>query len=46
MDGDVELNPIEMRSFVGDYTKLNEVVNWKPKVNLETGIERTVEDLR
>ena len=43
---DVELNPIEMRSFVGDYTKLNEAVGWKPKVNLETGIERTVEDLR
>ena len=46
VDNDVELNPIEMRSFVGDYTKLNEVVGWKPKVTLETGIERTVEDLR
>ena len=45
VDG-VNLNPIEMRSFVGDYTKLNEVVGWKPKVTLETGIERTVEDLR
>ena len=43
---DVELNPIEMRSFVGDYTKLSKVVSWKPEVNLETGIERTVKDLR
>ena len=43
---DVELNPIEMRSFLGDYTKLNEVTGWKPEVNLETGIERTVKDLR
>ena len=46
VDNDVELNPIEMRSFVGDYTKLSKVVSWKPEVNLETGIERTVKDLR
>ena len=42
----VELDPIEMRSFVGDYTKLNSTVGWKPKVSLETGIKKTVEYLR
>jgi UDP-glucose 4-epimerase len=43
---DVKLNPLEMRSYVGDCTKLNEVTGWKPEVDLESGIERTVKDLR
>ena len=44
-DWDVELNPIEMRSFVGDFTALNKITKWTPEVDLETGIKLTIEDL-
>tara|TARA_Y100000034_G_C6876831_1_gene401165 strand:+ start:190 stop:1077 length:888 start_codon:yes stop_codon:yes gene_type:complete len=46
VDDDVELNPIEMRSFVGDYTRLNKVTGWKPETRLENGIKLIVDDLK
>ena len=46
VDNDVELNPIEMRSFVGSFTKLYEVTGWKPKIDLKTGIKLSVKSIR
>ena len=40
------LSPIEMRSFTGSYHKFNAATDWKPEVNLETGIKLTVKELR
>jgi len=40
------LSPIETRSFTGDYHKFNAATDWKPEVNLETGIKLTVKELR
>jgi UDP-glucose 4-epimerase len=46
IDNSVELNPIEMRSFGGDSTRLNEVVGWEPEINLQYGIRLTVENIK
>ena len=40
------LSPIEMRSFTGNYHKFNSAAGWKPEVDLETGIRRTVEEVK
>jgi len=46
IDNEIELGLIEKRSFVGDYKRLRETTNWKPEINLEKGIEITIEDLK
>ena len=45
-DDTVELNPIEMRSFVGDYTSLYRSVGWEPLIELQTGVEKIVESCK
>ena len=45
VDNSVELNPIEMRSFVGNSKELTKATGWKPEIDLETGIKLTIEDL-
>ena len=40
------LNPIDMRSFTGNYHKFNAATDWKPEISLETGIKLTVKELR
>jgi nucleoside-diphosphate-sugar epimerase len=37
---------MEMRSFTGNYHKFNSATGWKPGVDLETGIRRTVEEVK
>ena len=41
-----KLSPMEMRSFTGNYHKFNSATGWKPGVDLETGIRRTVEEVK
>tara|TARA_Y100000310_G_scaffold204522_1_gene204750 strand:- start:3751 stop:4647 length:897 start_codon:yes stop_codon:yes gene_type:complete len=45
-DDTIDLNPIEMRSYVGDYRLLEEVIGWQPRVNLQDGVKLTVESLK
>ena len=45
LDNSTDLNLMEMRSFGGDYSKLNEITEWKPNIGLETGISITTRDL-
>jgi nucleoside-diphosphate-sugar epimerase len=35
-----------MRSYVGDYRLLEEVIGWQPRVNLQDGVKLTVESLK
>tara|TARA_R100000008_G_scaffold69879_1_gene47314 strand:- start:6093 stop:7004 length:912 start_codon:yes stop_codon:yes gene_type:complete len=46
VDNSVELNPIEMRSFVGSFTQLYETTGWKPEIDLKTGIKLSVESIK
>ena len=45
-DDTIDLNPIEMRSYVGDYRLLEEVIGWQPRVNLQDGVKLIVESLK
>ncbi|MEK6914071.1 MAG: GDP-mannose 4,6-dehydratase [Nanoarchaeota archaeon] len=34
---------INKRNFIADYLKFNKTVNWKPKINFEEGLKKTIE---
>ena len=38
-----DANKMEIGDFIVDYSKLNEKLNWKPKINFREGIELTVD---
>ena len=35
--------PIEIGDYIADYSKINKMIGWKPKFNLDTGLKRTFE---
>ena len=35
--------PTEVQSLLGDYTKAKQKLKWKPKINLNQGISKTVD---
>ena len=43
VDDPSDLHPIEKRSWIGDYGKLNRACGWMPRVMIEYGIQRTRE---
>ena len=42
MDEKSEIQPIEMRSYIGDYSEFTKLTGWKPDVKLEEGIQKTI----
>ena len=45
VDESYKLNPIEMRSYVGNYLQFNKVTGWMPKINLQNGIAIAVKNM-
>lgn len=40
------LRPLDVERLQCDYTKANRLTGWKPRVSLEEGLQRTIEDYR
>ncbi len=43
---DQNLDPMEMRSYVGNYSRFSEFTGWNPMVNLQEGISETIKNLK
>ncbi len=43
---DINLDLMEMRSYIGDYSLFNQFTGWNPKVNLQEGISETIKNLK
>lgn len=39
----VNLSPIECRNFIADISKFSKITNWKPKISLKMGIDKTID---
>ena len=37
---------MEMRSYVGDYSRFSKSTGWNPRVNLQEGIFETIKNLK
>jgi nucleoside-diphosphate-sugar epimerase len=42
---DLELNKMETRSYIADYSKFKDLTGWYPKFNIERGIRETIKVL-
>tara|TARA_R110001592_G_scaffold112198_2_gene310194 strand:- start:4899 stop:5816 length:918 start_codon:yes stop_codon:yes gene_type:complete len=46
VDSSYELNPIEMRSYVGNYSQFNKITGWQPETNIQDGIMAAVKNIK
>jgi len=46
VDTSYKLNPIEMRSYTGNYSQFNKITGWVPKTNLQNGIAIAVKNMK